>query len=70
MAGLTGNCLVLWIFGTSRNLRGGTNLLVMNLALADLLMMASQSPVLVANCYAMTWTFGPTACEVRGIKSG
>ncbi|XP_063840017.1 LOW QUALITY PROTEIN: melanopsin-A-like [Scylla paramamosain] len=44
MAGLTGNCLVLWIFGTSRNLRGGTNLLVMNLALADLLMMASQSP--------------------------
>ncbi|XP_045118889.1 rhodopsin-like isoform X4 [Portunus trituberculatus] len=66
MAGLTGNCLVLWIFGTSRNLRGGTNLLVMNLALADLLMMASQSPVLVANCYAMTWTFGPTACEIYG----
>ncbi|XP_050692044.1 rhodopsin-like [Eriocheir sinensis] len=65
-AGLMGNGLVLWIFSTSKSLRGGTNVLVMNLALTDLLMMGSQAPVLVVNCFTHRWTLGPTACEIYG----
>ncbi|XP_047490946.1 rhodopsin-like [Penaeus chinensis] len=60
---VTGNSMVLWIFGTTRSLRSGTNLLVMNLALADLCMMLTQFPVLVTNCYNQRWTLGALACE-------
>ncbi|XP_071546445.1 rhodopsin-like [Panulirus ornatus] len=63
---MMGNSLVLWIFGTTRSLRCGTNLLVMNLALTDLLMVLTQFPVLVANCYNHRWTLGPAACEIYG----
>lgn len=66
---MTGNSLVLWIFGTTRSLRCGTNLLVMNLALTDLLMVVTQFPVLVTNCYSHRWTLGPTACEVSTTRS-
>lgn len=63
---VTGNTIVLWIFGTTRSLRSGTNLLVMNLALSDLCMMLTQFPVLVTNCYNQRWTLGALACEVYG----
>ncbi|CAL4131331.1 unnamed protein product, partial [Meganyctiphanes norvegica] len=63
---VTGNTLVLWIFGTTRNLQSGTNMLTMNLAASDLGMMVTQFPVLVANCYNQKWTLGPTACEIYG----
>lgn len=62
---LAGNGVVLWVFSFTRSLRSGTNLLTINLAFSDLLMMLTQFPILVANCFNQSWTLGPLACEVR-----
>ncbi|XP_042858829.1 uncharacterized protein LOC122244934 [Penaeus japonicus] len=61
---LTGNSMVLWVFTMTRSLRSGTNLLTMNLALSDLLMMLTQFPVLISNCFHQSWTLGPLAYTV------
>jgi r-opsin len=53
-----GNGMVLYIFGTTRSLRSPSNLLVMNLALSDFLMMLVMSPPMVINCFYETWVFG------------
>lgn len=53
-----GNGMVLYIFGTTRSLRSPSNLLVMNLALSDFLMMLVMSPPMVVNCFYETWVFG------------
>ncbi|XP_068216440.1 rhodopsin-like [Palaemon carinicauda] len=66
LVALGGNGLVMWIFAMTRTLRSGTNYLMINLALTDLLMMLSQFPVLIANCFNQTWTLGPLACEIYG----
>uniref|UniRef100_A0A0P4WEW1 G-protein coupled receptors family 1 profile domain-containing protein n=2 Tax=Scylla olivacea TaxID=85551 RepID=A0A0P4WEW1_SCYOL len=63
---LTGNGIVLWVFSLTRSLRSGTNLLTINLAFSDLLMMLTQFPILVANCFNQSWMLGPFACEVCG----
>ncbi|XP_063593057.1 rhodopsin-like [Penaeus indicus] len=60
---LTGNGMVLWVFAMTRSLRSGTNLLTMNLALSDLLMMLTQFPVLISNCFHQSWTLGPLAYQ-------
>lgn len=53
-----GNGMVLYIFGTTKSLRSPSNLLVMNLALSDFLMMIVMSPPMVINCFYETWVFG------------
>uniref|UniRef100_A0A0P4W3F6 G-protein coupled receptors family 1 profile domain-containing protein n=1 Tax=Scylla olivacea TaxID=85551 RepID=A0A0P4W3F6_SCYOL len=58
---LTGNGIVLWVFSLTRSLRSGTNLLTINLAFSDLLMMLTQFPILVANCFNQSWMLGPFA---------
>lgn len=62
---LAGNGMVVWVFSFTRSLRSGTNILTINLAFSDLLMMLTQFPILVANCFNQSWTLGPLACEVR-----
>ncbi|XP_065335711.1 rhodopsin-like [Cloeon dipterum] len=59
-----GNGMVLYIFGTTKALRSPSNLLVMNLALSDFLMMIIMSPPMVINCYYETWVLGPLMCEI------
>ena len=64
MLSLSGNGIVLWIFGLTRSLRSGTNLLIVNLALSDILMMTTNFPLLITNCFNHKWSWGPIMCEV------
>ncbi|CAG5058877.1 unnamed protein product [Parnassius apollo] len=63
---LAGNGMVIYIFTTTKSLRTPSNLLVVNLAFSDFLMMCSMSPAMVINCYYETWILGSLACELYG----
>ncbi|XP_071442471.1 opsin-1-like [Hetaerina americana] len=62
-----GNGVVIYIFSTTKSLRTPSNLLVVNLAVSDFLMMVFMCPIMVVNCYYETWVFGPLACQVYGM---
>nr|APY20558.1 long wavelength sensitive opsin 2 [Aphanisticus sp. CRS-2017] len=64
---ITGNGMVVYIFCSTKSLRTPSNLLVVNLAFSDFLMMCSMSPPMVINCYYETWVLGPLMCEVYGM---
>lgn len=59
-----GNFVVIYIFGTTKALRTPSNILVMNLAFSDFLMMVMMSPPMVINCYYETWVLGPLMCDL------
>jgi r-opsin len=61
---ITGNYVVIKVFTSNKSLRTPSNLLVVNLAFSDFLMMFCMAPPMVINCYHETWTFGPLACEL------
>ncbi|XP_018371261.1 PREDICTED: rhodopsin [Trachymyrmex cornetzi] len=62
-----GNGMVIYIFTTTKSLRTPSNLLVVNLAISDFLMMLCMSPAMVINCYYETWVLGPLFCELYGM---
>ncbi|XP_011882364.1 PREDICTED: rhodopsin [Vollenhovia emeryi] len=62
-----GNGMVVYIFTTTKSLRTPSNLLVVNLAISDFLMMLCMSPAMVINCYYETWALGPLFCELYGL---
>ncbi|XP_076066045.1 rhodopsin-like [Oratosquilla oratoria] len=66
MLSMMGNSLVLWIFSISKTLRSGINILIVNLAFSDLMMMLTQFPILVTNSFNQKWMLGALACEVYG----
>lgn len=55
---ITGNGMVIYIFSNTKSLRSPSNMLVMNLAFSDFIMMLCMSPAMVVNCYYETWVFG------------
>jgi 7 transmembrane receptor (rhodopsin family). len=55
---VVGNGMVIYIFSTTKPLRTPSNLLVVNLAFSDFLMMLAMSPAMVINCYYETWVLG------------
>lgn len=55
---VVGNGMVVYIFCSTKALRTPSNLLVVNLALSDFLMMFTMSPPMVINCYYETWVLG------------
>lgn len=55
---ITGNSMVIYIFSSTKSLRTPSNLLVVNLAFSDFLMMLTMSPPMVINCYGETWMLG------------
>lgn len=61
---VTGNGMVVYIFTTTKNLKTPSNILVVNLAFSDFLMMAMMAPPMIINCYNETWVFGPLACQL------
>lgn len=61
---LIGNYVVISVFTSTKSLRSPSNLLVVNLAFSDFLMMFTMSPPMIVNSYYGTWTFGPLACEL------
>nr|APY20622.1 long wavelength sensitive opsin [Meloe violaceus] len=63
---IIGNGMVIYIFSHTKTLRTPSNLLVINLALTDFLMMCFMSPAMVINCYNETWALGPLFCEIYG----
>ncbi|XP_013167780.1 PREDICTED: opsin-1-like [Papilio xuthus] len=63
---IIGNGMVIYIFTSTKNLKTPSNLLVVNLAFSDFLMMCAMAPAMVINCYNETWVFGPFACELYG----
>ncbi|XP_049774869.1 opsin-1-like [Schistocerca cancellata] len=62
-----GNGVVIYIFSTTKSLRTPSNLLVVNLAFSDFLMMVVMSPPMVLNCYYETWVLGPLMCDIYGM---
>ncbi|KAL7645981.1 UNVERIFIED_CONTAM: hypothetical protein RMT77_002878 [Armadillidium vulgare] len=63
---LLGNLVVIWVFMNTKSLRSPANLLVVNLALSDFLMMFTMFPPMVYNCYMGTWAFSGFFCELYG----
>lgn len=61
---ITGNGMVVYIFTTTKSLKTPSNILVVNLAFSDFLMMTVMSPPMVVNCFYETWVFGPLACQL------
>nr|BAQ54929.1 opsin, long-wavelength sensitive type [Mnais costalis] len=59
-----GNGVVIYIFSTTKSLRTPSNLLVLNLALSDFLMMVIMCPFMLINCFYETWIFGPLMCDM------
>nr|APY20655.1 long wavelength sensitive opsin [Priacma serrata] len=64
---VAGNGMVIYIFTSTKSLRTPSNLLVVNLAFSDFLMMFCMSPAMVVNCYNETWVWGPFMCELYGM---
>lgn len=61
---IMGNGMVIYIFSTTKSLRTPSNLLVVNLAFSDFMMMFTMATSMVINCYYETWVFGPFICEL------
>lgn len=64
---VSGNGMVIYIFSGTKSLRTPSNLLVVNLAFSDFLMMCTMSPPMVINSYNETWVLGPLFCEIYGM---
>ncbi|CAG9804649.1 unnamed protein product [Chironomus riparius] len=62
-----GNLCVIYIFSKTKSLRSPSNLLVVNLAVSDFMIMFTMGPAMIVNCYYETWVFGPLACQIYGM---
>ncbi|XP_068086396.1 opsin-1 [Anabrus simplex] len=62
-----GNGVVIYVFSTTKSLRTPSNLLVVNLAFSDFLMMIVMCPPMLINCMYETWVLGPLLCEIYGM---
>lgn len=56
--GWCGNGVVVYVFLMTPSLRTPSNLLVVNLAFSDFIMMIIMTPHMVINCYYETWILG------------
>ncbi|KAL7022786.1 hypothetical protein ACKWTF_012384 [Chironomus riparius] len=61
---MIGNYVVISVFTSTKSLRTPSNLLVVNLAFSDFLMMFTMGPPMVMSCYHETWIYGPLACQL------
>ena len=63
---VAGNVMVLKIFSRFKSLRTPANMLVVNLAVSDLLLILSLVPEAVINFLAGgTWKFGYLGCQIH-----
>nr|AGH15791.1 long wavelength sensitive opsin 2 [Ceratosolen solmsi] len=67
LIGWAGNGVVVYIFLVTPNLKTPSNLLVINLAFSDFLMMTIMSPPMVINCWFETWALGPLMCDIYAL---
>ncbi|XP_061601076.1 melanopsin-A-like isoform X1 [Cololabis saira] len=64
ITGVAGNLLVIYAFSRSRSLRTPPNMFIINLAVTDLLMCLTQSPVFFTTSMSRRWIFGEKGCEL------
>ncbi|XP_074849689.1 melanopsin-like [Carettochelys insculpta] len=62
--GVIGNLLVLYAFYSNKKLRTPPNYFVMNLAVSDFLMSASQAPICFVNSLHKEWILGEIGCDL------
>lgn len=62
--GWCGNGVVVYVFLVTPALRTPSNLLIVNLAFSDFIMMIIMSPPMIINCYYETWVLGPLMCDI------
>ncbi|XP_074679213.1 melanopsin-like [Strix aluco] len=62
--GIIGNLLVLYTFYSNKKLRTPQNYFIMNLAVSDFLMSASQAPMCFVNSLHREWILGDIGCEL------
>ncbi|XP_055689643.1 opsin, ultraviolet-sensitive-like [Lutzomyia longipalpis] len=63
VAALTGNGLVLWVFGSAPSLRTPSNVFVVNLALCDFMMML-KAPIFIYNSFNRGFATGVLGCQI------
>ncbi|KAK3882233.1 hypothetical protein Pcinc_013373 [Petrolisthes cinctipes] len=62
---VTGNGLVVYLYTKSKALKTPANLLVVNLALSDLIMLTTNFPIFAYNCFSGgMWMFSARYCEI------
>ncbi|KAK4029863.1 hypothetical protein OUZ56_022821 [Daphnia magna] len=66
VVGLVGNCLVPVVIWNNRDLRNSTNLFLLNLSLADILVLCVSMPTVLVEIYERrdTWIFGKVMFDV------
>ncbi|XP_075902317.1 melanopsin-A [Nelusetta ayraudi] len=64
ITGIVGNFLVIYAFCRSRSLRTPANMFIINLAVTDLLMCVTQSPIFFTTSMHKRWIFGEKGCEI------
>ncbi|KAF7654954.1 hypothetical protein LDENG_00062810 [Lucifuga dentata] len=64
ITGMVGNFLVIYAFSRSRSLRTPANMFIINLAITDLLMCVTQTPIFFTTSLHKRWIFGEKGCEV------
>ncbi|XP_076631952.1 long wavelength sensitive opsin 2 [Colletes latitarsis] len=62
--GWSGNGVVVYVFIMTPSLRTPSNLLVVNLAFSDFIMMGFMCPPMVICCFYETWVLGPLMCDI------
>ncbi|XP_053975941.1 rhodopsin-like isoform X1 [Hylaeus volcanicus] len=62
--GWCGNGVVVYVFLLTPSLRTPSNLLVVNLAFSDFIMMGFQCPPMVICCFYETWVLGTLMCDI------
>ena len=66
LIGFVGNILVVLIVSLNKNMRNTTNLLILNLAVADILFIVFCIPFTAADYYLTSaWPFGATWCKIN-----
>ncbi|XP_053556147.1 melanopsin-B-like [Bombina bombina] len=61
--GIIGNLLVLYAFYSNKKLRTAPNYFIMNLAVSDFLMSATQAPICFINSFHREWILGRIGCN-------
>ncbi|KAM9364928.1 LOW QUALITY PROTEIN: melanopsin-A [Pholidichthys leucotaenia] len=64
ITGVVGNFLVIYAFSRSHSLRTPANMFIINLAVTDLLMCITQSPIFFTTSMHKRWIFGEKGCEL------
>ena len=65
-SGIVGNFLVIWVIVTDRKMRSSvTNLFILNLAAADLLIMLFGVPEIAQFMINKGWLMGPAMCKLE-----